>query len=277
MLVQKYIEQKLRAKSESTIKTYKHAIEQFESWLTEAGTNLQEYSRADVQQYLDGLTANGKSAATVNKVYNAIKSFSRWAGKEEAIEEIRVVKQPDFKNSAPKSLPRLERLRLIRESDRKNNKRDFAIITTLLNTGVRVSELVSLNRNDVEISERKGNLTVRQGKGNKERVVPLNPETRRAIQKSLDERTDDHPALFISNRLKRISIRNVQHILEKYGIHPHLLRHTFITDLVRNNDLVLAQFLSGHSSTDMLARYSKPTMDDMQEAVDELYIEKHDR
>ncbi|PTY93068.1 tyrosine-type recombinase/integrase [Heyndrickxia sporothermodurans] len=277
MLVQKYIEQKLRAKSESTIKTYKHAIEQFESWLTEAGTNLQEYSRADVQQYLDGLTANGKSAATVNKVYNAIKSFSRWAGKKEAIEEIRVVKQPDFKNSAPKSLPRLERLRLIRESDRKNNKRDFAIITTLLNTGVRVSELVSLNRNDVEISERKGNLTVRQGKGNKERVVPLNPETRRAIQKSLDERTDDHPALFISNRLKRISIRNVQHILEKYGIHPHLLRHTFITDLVRNNDLVLAQFLSGHSSTDMLARYSKPTMDDMQEAVDELYIEKHDR
>ena len=277
MLVQKYIEQKLRAKSESTIKTYKHAIEQFESWLTEAGTNLQEYSRADVQQYLDGLTANGKSAATVNKVYNAIKSFSRWAGKEEAIEEIRVVKQPDFKNSAPKSLPRLERLRLIRESDRKNNKRDFAIITTLLNTGVRVSELVSLNRNDVEISERKGNLTVRQGKGNKERVVPLNTETRRAIQKSLDERTDDHPALFISNRIKRISIRNVQHILEKYGIHPHLLRHTFITDLVRNNDLVLAQFLSGHSSTDMLARYSKPTMDDMQEAVDELYIEKHDR
>lgn len=273
MQVQKYIDEKLRAKSETTIKTYRHAIMQFKAWLEHAGTNLQEYSRADVQQYLDQLTADGKSAATVNKVYNAIKSFSRWSKKDEAIEDIRIVKQPDFKNQAPKSLPRLDRLRVVRESDRNNNKRDFAIITTLLHTGVRVSELASLNRHDVDISERKGSLLVRQGKGNKERTIPLNAETRRAIQKSLDERTDDNPALFVSNRKKRISVRNIQHILKKYGIHPHMLRHTFITDLVRNNDLVVAQFLSGHSSTDMLARYSKPTQDDMQEAVEKLYLD----
>lgn len=268
------MEEKLRAKSETTIKTYVHEIKHFENWLKRAGTDLYEYSRADVQQYLDGMTSNGKSAATVNKAYNAIKSFSRWMNKSDTIEDIRVVKQPDFKNQAPKSLARLDRLRIIRESDRSNNKRDYAIIVTLLYTGVRVSELVSLNKNDVFMSERKGTLIVRQGKGNKEREIPLNAETRRAIQKSLEERKDDHPALFISNRNRRISVRNVQHILSKYGIHPHMLRHTFITDLVRNNDIILAQFLSGHSSTDMLARYSKPTYDDMQKAVDELYLDK---
>ncbi|MCY7865915.1 tyrosine-type recombinase/integrase [Bacillus spizizenii] len=273
MLVRQYVEEKLRAKSDTTIKTYVHAIEQFEYWLKSAGTDLSSYSRADVQQYLDYLTANGKSAATVNKIFNAIKSFSRWAKKEETIEDIRIVKQPDVKNQAPKSLPRLDRLRLIRESDRSNNKRDYAIVTTLLHTGVRVSELTAFNRTDVEMSERKGNIIVRQGKGNKERTIPLNAETRRALQKSLEERDDDHPALFISNRKKRISVRNVQHILKQYGIHPHMLRHTFITDLVRNNDLVVAQFLSGHSSTEMLARYSKPTQDDMQEAVDQLYLD----
>lgn len=274
MLVRQYVEEKLRAKSDTTIKTYVHAIEQFEYWLKNAGTDLSSYSRADVQQYLDYMTANGKSAATVNKVFNAIKSFSRWAKKEESIEDIRIVKQPDVKNQAPKSLPRLDRLRLIRESDRSNKKRDYAIVTTLLHTGVRVSELTAFNRTDVEMSERKGNIVVRQGKGNRERDIPLNAETRRAIQKSLEEREDDHPALFISNRKKRISVRNVQHILKQYGIHPHMLRHTFITDLVRNNDLVVAQFLSGHSSTEMLARYSKPTQDDMQEAVDKLYLDK---
>lgn len=274
MKVRKYIEEELRSKSNETIRTYSYEIKTFEKWLKNAGTNLDEYSRADVQQYLDYLTMNGKSASTVNKIFNAIKSFSRWSKKEDAIEDIRVVKQPDFKNKAPKSLQRLERLRVVRESDRSNNKRNYAIVITLLYTGVRVSELVAINRADVEISERKGSVVIRQGKGNKERTIPLNAETRRAIEKMLEERNDDHPALFISNRKKRIDVRSVQHVLNKFGIHPHMLRHTFITDLVRNHDPILAQFLSGHSSTDMLARYSKPNDDDMQNAVDNLYIEK---
>src|SRR4051794_12155142 len=69
----------LRGRSATTIKTYAHAIQQFESWLDGAGTKLSDYARSDVQQYIDYLSAKKKSASTINKLWNAIKSYSNWA------------------------------------------------------------------------------------------------------------------------------------------------------------------------------------------------------
>ncbi|WP_306432843.1 tyrosine-type recombinase/integrase [Paenibacillus apis] len=84
----------------------------------------------------------------------------------------------------------------------------------------------------------------------------------------------DEEALFISNRDKRISVRSVQHILEQHHLHAHQLRHTFITGLVRaNEDLAVIQSLSGHSSADMILRYSKPTEEDKLRAIEGLYKE----
>lgn len=270
-MISRFINEGLKGKSETTIRTYEHALKQFEQWLHGAGTDLEGYARTDVQQYIDYLAANKKSAATINKIWNAIKKYSRWAGKEDTIEDIAVVQPPLYYTEAPKSLNQVERNRLIREVDRSENKRDFAIVQMLLNTGLRVSELVSLDWTDVEISERKGSVRV-IGKGYKERVIPLNKETRRALQKYLDERTDDHPALFLSNRGQRMSVRSVQYLLEKHGVHPHQLRHTFITGLVRNNeDIAVIQSMSGHMSTKMIVRYSQPTEEDKQQAVEELW------
>ncbi|MCG7317904.1 tyrosine-type recombinase/integrase [Brevibacillus laterosporus] len=192
----------------------------------------------------------------------------------DCIEEVHIIKAPDYKQTAPKALDRLERKRLEREVDRSGNKRDFAIIKTLLHTGLRVSELVALDRSDVDLSERKGELRVRAGKGNKARIVPLNADTRWAIRKYLEERSDDHEALFLSNRDKRISVRSVQHLLEQHNLHAHQLRHTFITGLVRaNEDISVIQSLSGHSSADMILRYSKPTEEDKLKAIEGLYNE----
>ncbi|TXL67477.1 integrase [Cerasibacillus terrae] len=273
MLVQ-FQEDGMRGKSATTIKTYVYCLEQFDKWLVGSGTNIEEFSRSDVQQYIDYLAAKKKSASTINKIWNAIKKYCKFAGKEECMEEISIVKAPDYKKEAPEALSRNERNRLIREIDRTSNKRDFAILMVLLNTGVRVSELVSIDRSDIEMSERKGKLTV-VGKGNKERSIPLNGEVRRAIDKYLHQRTDQHPALFLSNRGKRISVRTVQNLIHKYGYHVHQLRHTFITDLQRSGaDLTLIQSLSGHSSLGMLSRYSMPTQEDKQKAVEILY--KHE-
>ncbi|MCR8978763.1 tyrosine-type recombinase/integrase [Brevibacillus laterosporus] len=85
-----------------------------------------------------------------------IKSFSRWNGKQEIVEDIRVMKQVDYKQQAPKALDRNEYNKLIREIERTGNKRDFAIVVTMLYTGLRVSELVNLDKSDIESSERKG-------------------------------------------------------------------------------------------------------------------------
>jgi integrase/recombinase XerC/integrase/recombinase XerD len=143
---------------------------------------------------------------------------------------------------------------------------------TLLMTGIRVAELVALDRSDVDLSDRKGSLVVRSGKGNKERTLPLNVDARRAIENYLDERTDSNPALFISNRQERISIRSVQHLMEKNGHNVHQTRHSFITGLVRaGEDISVIQSLSGHSSADMILRYSMPSNDDKQRAVERIF------
>jgi integrase/recombinase XerC/integrase/recombinase XerD len=249
-------------------------LEQFEKWLMKSETTFEEFSRSDVQQYMDYLTANRKSASTVNKIWNAIKKYCKFAGKEECIEDIYVIRPPDYSREAPQALTRAERNRLIREMDRTRNKRNFAILMVLLNTGIRVSELVSIDRRDIEINGRKGCLRV-IGKGYKERFIPMNAETRRAITKYLEERYDKDPALFLSNRMKRISIRAVQSLFKPYGYHVHQFRHTFITDLQRSGaDLTLIQSLSGHSSLEILTRYTMPTMEDKQHAVEMLYKEE---
>jgi integrase/recombinase XerD len=255
-LLTHFREEGLRGKSVTTVKTYMYCLEQFEKWLDGTGTNLEEFSWSDVQQYIDFLAVKKKSASTINKIWNAIKKYCKFVHKEECIEGISVVKAPDYKKKAPQALSRNECNHLIRGIDLTGNKRNFAILMVLLNTGIRVSELVSIDQTDIELSERKGRLTV-IGKGSKERTIPLNSETRRAIHRYLEERTGQHPALFLSNRGKRISVRTVQNLIHKYGYHVHQLRHTFITDLQRSGtDLIFIQSLSGHSSLEILSRYS---------------------
>ncbi|MEV5024788.1 tyrosine-type recombinase/integrase [Paenibacillus sp. LPE1-1-1.1] len=271
-MLERFLNEGLRGKSETTIRTYGHAIHQFEKWLEGAGTDLINYARSDVQQYIDFLSAKKKSASTINKLWNAIKAYSKWVGKNDTIEDIAVVKVADIKKQAPKAMDKLERNKLIRDIDRTGNKRDFAILMTLLMTGIRVSELTSLDRSDIDLSERKGTLVIRSGKGNKERALPLNVEARRAIEKYLEQRQDNYPALFISNRQERISIRSVQHLMEKNGHNAHQTRHSFITGLVRSGeDISVIQSLSGHSSADMILRYSMPSEEDKQRAVESIY------
>jgi integrase/recombinase XerD len=261
-----------RGKSATTVITYLHALKQFKEWLDGAGTDLVGFSRSDVQQYIDYLVSKKQSVATINKVFNAIKKYCKYAKKIDCIEDIAVIKQPDYKQQAPKALDKIERNRLLSEVDRAGNRRDIAIVITLLHIGFRVSELVAVDRNDVEISERKGLLKVRLGKGAKEREVQLSAEASRAISKYLEERSDDEPALFISNRGTRISVRSVQHLFEKHGLNFHLTRHTFITRLVRSGqDISVIKSLSGHSSADMILRYSMPTEEDKLQADEGLY------
>lgn len=268
-----YQEEGLRGKSKQTIKTYMFCLSKFDNWLNGAGTNLEEFSRSDVQQYIDYLVSKRYSATTINKYWSSIKHFSRWAKKDAAIEDISVITPPNMLNQAPIALSRNDVNKLIREIDRTGNVRNMAIIQTLVNTGIRLNELVNLDRNDFDMSERKGSIKVRFGKGNKERQLPLSAETRMAISKYLETRHDSLEAMFLSNRNKRISERTVQHIVEQHGINVHSLRHTFITKLVRNGeDFSLVQSLSGHANADMVMRYSSPNEEDMEEAVSKLWL-----
>lgn len=259
-------------KSKLTVKTYKHTLEMFNVWLNENGGDLTKLTRLDVQLFIQFLESKGNSASTINNRFAAISQFARFMSRPDIIENIRIPEVRQARNVAPKSLERTERNNLLREIERTANPRDIAIVNLLIRTGVRVSELVALNRTDVEMSERSGAITVRNGKGNVSRRVPLSVEARLYLRKYLDSREDNDPALFLSNYRQRISVRAVQHMLSNYGVHPHALRHTFAKELVSKGvDISTVADLCGHADINVTRRYSKPTERDLEKAIDKAF------
>jgi site-specific recombinase XerD len=180
---------------------------------------------------------------------------------------------------APRALPKKDVDRLIREVERSGNRRDLAVLQTLRHTGIRVGELTALRLADVEISERKGQLVVRFGKGSKYRVVPLNADARKALSDYLAVRpksTSD--ALFLGRRSEGLSPRAVEKTVLKYAQHagledvsPHTLRHTFGKQaLDAGVDLVTVSRLMGHERLETTAIYTTPSAQDLEKAVEKL-------
>jgi integrase/recombinase XerD len=160
--------------------------------------------------------------------------------------------------------------------EQSSNKRDLAILQLLRHTGIRVGELTALRLGDVTLSERKGQLVVRSGKGSKYRVVPLNADARKALNDYLAVRpksTSDF--LFLGRRSDGLSERSVEKIVLKYAqqagledVSPHTLRHTFgKSALDAGVDLVTVSRLMGHERLETTAIYTTPSPQDLERAV----------
>lgn len=236
----------------------------------------------DLRDYRSHLiTVEGKKPATVNRRLAALRKFFSWAKGVGLIVDrpTDAVRGVEESPRAPKSLDRREADRLIREAEREGNKRDIAILQTLRHTGLRVGEVAALTLRDITISERKGSVTVRSGKGSKYRVVPLNLDARRAIDQYLAVRpavADEH--VFISQRGEGIKPQAIENVVKKYarragleGVSPHTLRHTFgKSALDAGVDLVTVAALMGHDSVETTAVYTHPSARDLEQAVDRL-------
>lgn len=272
-VINQFIAEGLAGKAPNTIKSYRLSLEQFAEYLDGSGADLTTFARSDVQFYIQRLeTVEKRSASGVNRELAAIRSYCRWSGNDAAVSDIRVTKPAKLTSKAPEWIDKSTRNRIIRETDRKRNKRDHAIIMTLLGCGLRVSELVALDRDDIDVSERKGMLHVRHAKGNKERYVPIPADTRRAITQYLDQRADAIPALFLSSLGKRVSVRAVQAMLSEYNVHPHQLRHSYVKALVdKGVDMATVMSLTGHSSADMVAWYSTPSEEEKAQVVANIF------
>ena len=180
-----------------------------------------------------------------------------------------------------------ETRRLLRAAERgaqpgaNGGVRNRAIVTMLLFTALRIAELAALNTSDVAISARKGLVTVRRGKGDRYRQVPLNAEARDTLDAWLAKRAklpnSDREPLFLSLKGQRLSARAIDLAVRHLGQHAdvetsaHTLRHTCLTRLVRaGNDIVLVAELAGHSRLETTRRYSLPSDADRQAAMDAL-------
>ncbi|MCC6179373.1 MAG: tyrosine-type recombinase/integrase [Chloroflexi bacterium] len=219
--------------------------------------------------------------STVNRRLAALRRFFRWAKgrgfiKEPPTENVKgVLSAP----RSPLSLEKREVDRLIRTVERHGNKRDLAILLTLRHTGIRVSELCALTLGDIEISERKGTLVVRSGKGRKYRSLPLNADVRKALKDYQEVRpTVGTDALFVGQRGTGVSSRAVELLVTKYarlagleGMTPHTLRHSFGKHaLDAGADLVSVAALLGHERLETTAIYTTPSQRDLERVVEKL-------
>ena len=275
-------------KSPLTIRSYVSDLTHFATWF--AQTNGEEFTPGgitllDVRGYKSYLVTVAQfKPATVNRRLAALAKYCVWAKGQgllagDPTAEVKGVRRAQM---APKALSAVELRRLLREVHKRAEPRDVAIVELLANTGLRVGELAKLTLGDLELSERKGKLIVRSGKGAKYREVPLNADARRALREHLGfwKEEGDRP-LFIGQRGNALTPSAIWRVVKQYGewagltISPHTLRHTFGTRLVRTKgvDLVTVATMMGHESLDTTAIYTQPSEEDMTEAVETLGVE----
>lgn len=272
-----------RSSSPLTAEGYVSDVAFFAKWLEETTGetfSANSVTPVDVREYVSYLTTVKRlKPASIARKVRALNNFFDWlvgTGKAKS-NPVLGVKVPREAKRPPKSLTDQELYRVRRAVYRANNPRDIAVFELLANTGLRVSEVCSLQLEDITLSERKGKVAVR-GKGNKYREVPLNLEVRTALSSYLEVRpASDSRKLFLGER-GPMTPSGVYRMLHKYadaaGVHvsPHVLRHTFATRLLREAgaDLVMVKKLLGHQDINTTAVYTKPSAEDMQEAVDKL-------
>lgn len=216
---------------------------------------------------------------------SALRSFFKYVTKVAHIldsDPSRDIEIPSPKQALPKFLSLNESLRLLETSGNGTSVRDFCIITLFLNCGMRLSELVGINISDIDFTENKMRIL---GKGNKERIVYLNPACVDALQNHLavrnaNKKALDEPALFISNQNKRISKRRVQQIvintlkkagLGDKGLTTHKLRHTAATLMYQygDADVLTLKELLGHSSIATTEIYTHLNDESVRRAIEE--------
>jgi site-specific recombinase XerD len=173
--------------AQKTIATYKVDLTAFSKWFSSTLGEpflARAVTPTDLRDYRAHLrTVQRRAAATVNRRFAALRAFFRWAKAKGLITELPTddVKGIPVPRRAPKSLLKRDVDRILRAAEREGNKRNLAILLILRHTGLRVGELCALQVNDVVISERKGQVRVHSGKGDKDRVVPLNTDVRAAL------------------------------------------------------------------------------------------------
>lgn len=217
----------------------------------------------DLRLYLDGYrNSGGASKTTIDNIRRILSSFFAWLEDENYILKSPVRRIHKVKTcKTVKETYTDEALELMR--DNSENIRDLAIIDLLASTGMRVGELVRLNRSDVNFQERE---CIVLGKGNKQRKVYFDARAKIHLQNYLTSRADDNEALFVSlqrphNRLQisgvEIRLRELGRKLDINKVHPHKFRRTLATMAIdKGMPIEQVQQLLGHESVDTTLQYA---------------------
>ncbi len=286
--MEKYIEKFIRYMeieknySRHTVLNYKLDLRDFNKFL--AGTDLEKVDYLALRKYLAVLKEKNLGSRTVGRRLSALRSFFRFLSREGYLKTnpILMLSSPKLDKHLPSFMTEQEVYKLIESAFAKNESdllglRDRAILEAFYSSGLRISELVGLNLEDVDFIS--GILKIR-GKGKKERIVPIGQSALSAMRKYLERRKKQTDAVFLNNHSRRITTRGVGDIVEKYlraagikpGVSAHTFRHSFATHLLnRGADLRTVQELLGHVNLSTTQIYTHLTTERLKSVYDKAH------
>ncbi len=251
---------RIEGRTEKSLVYYENTIERM---LEVVGTEVRHITTDDLRRYLsDYQSERNSSKVTIDNIRRILSSFFNWLEDEDYIIKSPVRRIHKVKTGQTvKETYTDEELELLRDSC--NNIRDLAMIDMLASTGMRVGEMVLLNREDIDFAERE---CIVFGKGDKERIVYFDARTKMHLQQYLKQRKDNNLALFVSLNapFKRIQIGGVETRLRKIGtqmgidkVHPHKFRRTLATVAIdKGMPIEQLQHLLGHQRIDTTLQYA---------------------
>jgi integrase/recombinase XerD len=271
-------------KSENTVKGYLQSVAGFLKWFDESkDVEFKQLHRENVQEYISFLkTVKNAKPKTINTKLNALVKFNEFLVETNVQLDMVLTKkdymkvQQQYASLAKVELKDVEKFRqLVLDS---GNKRNYALITLLAYTGLRISEALNLKMQDFNLVSKE--ITVRSGKGDKFRVVFMNDKVKAALQSWLKERKEkgiEHDFLFVSNRNQPLNRTTINKLFKEYSeligkeITPHDLRHFFCSHAIsRGLSVHEVANQAGHSNIHTTLLYTNPTKDELIQKMNQL-------
>ena len=279
----------VRRKSKNTVESYRRDISQYVTYMSKCGkSDISKTTKKDVLLYLSELKAMGKAASTISRTLASLRSFYMFIIQNGVMDcdPTAGLEAPHIEKKPPMILSGKEVELLMEQPSEYDNKgiRDRAMLELLYATGIRVSELINLNINDVNLFMG----YIRCTNGKKERIIPIGNKAVEALGKYMDNvrrymiRSTEEKALFVNCSGVRLSRQGFWKIVKYYqhmaGIHseitPHTLRHSFAAHLVENGaDLQSIQQMMGHADISSTQIYSNL----MNKRIKDVYFKAHPR
>ncbi|MBI1978411.1 MAG: tyrosine recombinase XerC [Candidatus Omnitrophica bacterium] len=269
--------------SPHTVKNYRSDLVEFFRFIGKS--SIQEINYLSIRKFLAHLKEKEFLRSTVSRKLACLKSFFKYLTREQVLNANPAsgIATPKRERRLPSFLEteEVEHLLEATKGDRWEMKRDRAILELLYSSGIRVSELVGLNSEDVDLLS---HLLKVRGKGKKERIVPIGSCAAEALKDYLDATTFESQSrsqpLFLNRQKTRLTDRSVRRVILKCarkaalreGISPHTLRHTFATHLLdRGADLRSVQELLGHAHLSTTQIYTHVSAKRLREAYDQAH------
>lgn len=263
--------------SEHTLRAYGDDVQRFLEFETQhigkelSEASLKKLSTSDIRAFITNRRSYGLGVRGVKRALAAVRSFYRYLAREEILDNPapRTIRTPRLPRTLPRPLSETDAARALDVAGENGvewiGARDTALLTLLYGVGLRISEALGLKHGDVPLGD---SLTI-LGKGRKERVVPVLPVVRDAVDvyvKKIPFARSPQSPLFVSRRNKSMSAREAQLLMERLRgalgfsekATPHALRHSFATHLLANGgDLRAVQELLGHASLSTTQTYTE--------------------